>query len=279
MDAHLDKFTNAQYLTKLDMTSAFLQIPIDKSSRNVTAFTVQGRGQYRFKRMPLGMSNSTSTYQEMMDNLIRSLPPGAQDHIFAYIDDLCVVSETFEEHLYWLEILLKAINQANLELNPSKSHFCCGEIKYLGYIVDSKGLHVDPDKVKAIKDFPAPTNPKQMRRFLGMVGWYAKFLTSLSNDKEILCALLKKKAKWIWTRKHEEKFEKIKRDLISAPVLIRPDFSKSFFLHCDASDYAIGVVLAQKVGDDEHPVVFINRLLTSGERKFTTTEKECLAVL
>ena len=109
IDAHLDSFANARYLTKLDMTSVFLQIPIDENSRDITAFTVQERGQYRFKRMPLGMSNSSSTYQEMMDQLICSLPNGAADHIFAYLDDLCVVSETFEEHVHWLTILLKAI--------------------------------------------------------------------------------------------------------------------------------------------------------------------------
>ena len=104
-------------------------------------------------------------------------------------------------------------------------------------------------------------------------------MPEFSHDKVLLCELLKKDAKWIWTREHQANFEKLKQCLISAPVLIRPDFSQPFQLHCDASDFALGAVLTQEGDDGQHPIIFINRLLTSAERKFTTTEKECLAVL
>ena len=279
IDSLLDKFKNARYISKIDMTSAFLQISIDEEIRDFTAFSVPGRGQFRFKRMPFGLVNSPSTFQQMMDNLIRNLPPGSHEHYFAYLDDICVVSETFEEHLKWLEILLRGLADANLEVNMEKSEFCCSQVTYLGYIVDSRGLHVDPEKTKAINEYPAPQNLRQLRRFLGMVGWYARFMPEFSADKAILCDLLKKDVRWHWTPDHQLAFEKIKRDLVSAPVLIRPDFSKEFQIHCDASDYAIGAVLTQEIDGKQHPIAFVNRLLTSSERKFTTTEKECKAVL
>lgn len=279
IDSLLDKFRNAKYISKIDMTLAFLQVEVDEGSRDFTAFSVPGRGQFRFKRMPFGLTNSPSTYQEMMDRLLMSLPQGADNHIFAYLDDLCVVSETIEEHFHWLEILLKALSDANLEINEQKSEFGCSQVNYLGYIVDSKGLHVDPEKTRAIEEYPPPKNLRQLRRFLGMVGWYSRFMADYSLDKVVLCDLLKKNVKWRWGPQHDLAFNKIKRALQEAPVLIRPDFSKEFQLHCDASDYAIGAVLTQEIDGQQHPIIFVNRLLTSSERKYTTTEKECKAVL
>ena len=149
---------------------------IEEDSRDFTTFSIPGRGQLRFKRMAFGLTNSPSTYQEIIDRFIRTrLPAGAEDHVFAYIDDLCVVSENFDDHLYWLRVVLEALSEGNLEVNPEKSEFCCSQIKYLGYVVDEKGLHVDPDKTKAIDEYPEPRNPRQLRRFLGMIGWYSRF--------------------------------------------------------------------------------------------------------
>ena len=196
VDRLLDKFANARYISKIDMTSAFLQVEIDKDCRDYTAFSVEGRGQYRFKRMPFGLTNSPSTYQEMMDRLIQSLPLGADDHVFTYLDDLCVVSKTFDEHIHWLEIVLKVLRDAELQINEGKSSFCCSEVKYLGYLVDSRGLRVDPEKTKAIEEYPPPQNLRQLRRFLGMVGWYSRFMPDFSQDKLPLCDLLKKGVNW-----------------------------------------------------------------------------------
>lgn len=276
VDRLLDKFRNARYITKVDMTLAFLQVPVDPNSRDFTALAIPGRGQVRFKRMPFGLSNAPSTYQAMMDQLIQKLPPGADEHVFAYLDDLCVVTETFEEHLFWLEVVLAALAEGNLEVNLEKSQFCTSQVKYLGYVVDTRGLQVDPDKTKAIQEYPEATNLRQLRRFLGMVGWYCRFMADFSHDKVILCDLMRKNAKWEWTPEHSKVFQKIKKDLITAPVLIRPDFEKEFALHTDASDFAIGAVLTQQVDGEQHPIIFVNRLLTSAERKFTTTDKECL---
>ena len=140
IDSLLDKYVNARYITKLDLTLAFLQIPVDLQARDFTAFSVPGRGQFRFKRMPFGMCNSPSTYQQMMDKLIMDLPTGADEHIFAYLDDIIIATETFEEHMFWLEVVLKKITAAGLVINPAKSEFCRSEVKYLGFMVNAEGL-------------------------------------------------------------------------------------------------------------------------------------------
>ena len=261
------------------MTSAFLQIPVDPASREYTAFSIGERGQFQFKRMPFGLTNSPSTFQEFMDQLIHSMPDGAREHVFAYLDDLCVVTETIEEHFKWLEIVLRTLYNAGLETNPDKSAFCVSEIKYLGYIVDSRGLRTDPEKVEAIVNFPSPKNTTQLRRVLGMIGWFARYLPDFANLKLPLCDLLKKNVAYEWGPAHEEAFQRIKESLCSAPILIRPDFSKPFELHTDASEYAIGAVLIQEFEKEKHPIIFINRLLTATERKYSVSEKECLAVL
>ena len=107
--------------------------------------------------MPFGLTNSQAIFQSAMDEFIRSLSSGADYVIFIYIDDLLLVTETFDEHLEWLEILLKAIKKANLQINRKKTEFCCPEVNYLGYRINKDGLHTDPDKVKASVEFPAPT--------------------------------------------------------------------------------------------------------------------------
>ena len=142
-----------------------------------------------------------------------------------------------------------------------------------------KVLHVDSENTKAIIDYQAHKNIRQLRRFLGVVCWYSRFMAEYSLDKVVLCDLLRKSVKWSWTAEQDHSFNKIKQALLSAPVLIRPDFSKEFQLHCDSSDYAIGAVLTREVDGLQHTIIFINRLLTSSERKYTTTEKEGKAVL
>lgn len=120
---------------------------------------------------------------------------GANEHVFAYLDDLRIVSETFEDRLRWLEIVLKALYDAELQKNPEKCELVCFQVEYLDYVVDSKGLQVDSEKIKAINEYPAPKNLGQLRRFLGMVGWYSLFMPDFSVDKLPLYELLRKGVK------------------------------------------------------------------------------------
>ena len=199
--------------------------------------------------------------------------------MFAYLDDIVIVTESFEEHLKWLRIVLEALKMANLQVNKDKSKFCIPEVKYLGYVVDSNGVHTDPDKIRPIVEYPAPTNLRQLRRFLGMMGWYARFIPRFADYCAPLNELTRKGVKWHWGSEQQEAFQKLKLAITEAPVLARPDFSRPFCLQTDASDIAIAAVLTQDFDGEEHPIYYVSRTLSKTERNYTVTERECLAVL
>ena len=130
---------------------------------------------YDLKGMPFGLTNAPATFQRLVDSLIG---PEVEPHVFAYMDDIIVVTETFEDHSKWLSIVLKKIKDSNLSLNPAKCEFCCSQVKYLGFLVNENGLLVDPDKIDPIINYPVPMNIKKLRRILGMTSWYRKFINN-----------------------------------------------------------------------------------------------------
>ncbi|XP_066585575.1 uncharacterized protein [Prorops nasuta] len=276
IDSILDKLRHARYISTLDLSQVYFQIPLGDESREITAFIVPGKGLFQFRRMRYGLTNAPATFQRMMDQLI---PPEFDPYVFVYLDDIIIVTNTFAEHLGWLERVLNIIRFAGLEINREKSKFCRSQVRFLGYLINLNGLAPDPERTAPLMNYPPPKDLKTLRRFLGMVGWYARFLPNLSKDKIPLVLLLHKGVRWHWNQEQQTSFERLKEALCSAPVLARPDFSRPFQVQTDASDYAIGAVLTQRHGTEEHPIVFANRVLSKEERNYTTTEKECLAVV
>lgn len=272
----LDRLRDCRYLSSLDIKNAFWQIGVEESSREKTAFTVPGRGLFQFRRMPYGLHNSPATWQRLVD---RVLGPDLEPYVFVYLDDIVIATSNFQQHLAVLEEVLKRLSKACLSLNQEKCRFVRSELKYLGYVIDTNGLHVDPEKVESIMNFPRPTKVKEVRRFLGMASWYRRFIENFSTNVAPLTALLKKSKKWDWTAAADESFCGIKKSLACAPVLSCPDFSKPFLLQTDASEFGIGCVLSQELEDGEHVIAYGSRTLTKSERQFSVTEKECLAVL
>ena len=199
--------------------------------------------------------------------------------MFVYLDDIVIVTVGLQEHIKWLRIVLKALQKANLQVNKEKSRFCVSEVKYLGYAVNADGLHADPDKIKPITEYPASTNLRQLRRFLGIVGWYSRFIPKYADYRAHLNKLTRKGIRWHWEAEQEYAFRKLKLALTQVPVLGRPDFSRPFCLQTDASDIAITAVLTQEFEGEEHPIYYVSRTLTRTERNYTVTERECLAVL
>lgn len=147
IDSILHKLRKAKYISKLDVYKGFLNIPLEKNIREKTAFVISGRGLYQFVRMPLGLTNAPATFQRLIDALIG---PDMEPYVFAYLDEIIIVTETFSEHLQWLKIVLEKIKKANLNLNIYKCEFCCHQVEYLGYMVNIHGLLVDPDKTEPI---------------------------------------------------------------------------------------------------------------------------------
>ncbi|CAB0043171.1 unnamed protein product [Trichogramma brassicae] len=172
-----------------------------------------------------------------------------EPYVFAYLDDIILVTETFEEHVSWLERVIRILLDAKLVVNRDKCEFCCQSVQFLGYVLDSSGLRIDSERVRPLHDYPTPRNVKQVRRLLGMVGWYSRFIKMRAEIKVPLARLLRKDTPFVWGSDQEQAFATLKPSLSEAPVLVRPDFDKEFAIQTDASDYAIGAVLTQERED------------------------------
>jgi len=168
----VDHLRDAKYLTSIDLRSAYFQIPLEKHSREKTAFMVPGRGLYQFTRLPQGLNSSSAAWQRFIDRVVGH---DLQPYCFVYLDDLILVSSDFDEHLKLIDTVLGRLEKANLTVNFDKSKFCRAELRFLGYLVDERGLRVCEDKVKAIEEFPRPKSVKQVRQFVGLAGWYRRF--------------------------------------------------------------------------------------------------------
>lgn len=276
VSATLDKLRDARYLSSLDVKSAYWQIKMSEKSRPFTAFTVPNRGLFEFLRMPFGLMNSPSTWSRLID---RILGPELEPHVFAYLDDIIIVTQTAEKHLEVLREVFRRLSEAGLKLSKDKCRFCLPELRYLGYVVDKCGLHVDPEKVEAILKFPTPTTVTEVRRFVGMASWYRRFVPNFSTVISPLTQLLRKNTRFNWSPACENAWTNIKNLLVSAPVLACPDFSKEFIIACDASDFGVAAVLSQMHEDGERVIAYHSKSLTRQERNYSTSEKELLAVL
>jgi len=166
--ATLDKLRGAKYLSTLDLKNGYWQVPLSPESRPPTAFTVPGRGLYQFTVMPFGLHSAPSTFQRLLDDV---LGPDLEPQVLIYLDDIIVISQTFEEYLELLEEVFRRLRAARLRINPDKCNFCRSSLKYLGYIIDQEGIRTDPDKVSAIAEWPAPTTMRKIRQFLGVASW------------------------------------------------------------------------------------------------------------
>lgn len=273
----LSRLGDTYYISSIDLKDAFWQLPLERSSREKTAFTIPGRPLYQFTVMPFGLCNAAQRLCRLMDKVI---PSRVRESVFVYLDDLLVVSATFSEHLRLLEEVAGFLEKAGLTINVGKSKFCCKELKYLGYIVGEGKLHPDPEKVSAIEKYSYPKTPKQVRSFMGATGWYRRFIKDYALIAAPIFDTLKKKKVFEFTDEAKIAFENLKAALISGPVLIHPNFNKDFFVQCDASDVGMGAVLFQKdENDEERPVAYFSQKFTSAQKNYSVTERECLAVV
>lgn len=277
-DRILSRLGPSKYISTIDLTKAFLQIPLHPRSKKYTAFSVLGRGLFQFTRMPFGLVNSPATLSRLMDRVLGGSQ--LEPNVFVYLDDIIVVNNTFEAHMASLREVASRLTAANLSINLMKSQFCVPEVTYLGYILSKDGLRPNPDRVSSIVNFERPTSLRALRRFLGMCNYYRRFIANYSQVVKPLTDLLQDKPKSVrWNDTAEKAFVSIKELLISAPILTNPDFNLPFSVHCDASDSAIAGVLTQSYEGIDKPVAYFSQKLTSTQKRYCATEKEALAVL
>jgi hypothetical protein len=238
--------------------------------------------------MAMGLKNSPSTFQRLMQAVLRGL---TWQSCLIYLDDIIIFSRDFESHCGHIEAVLQRLRQANLKLKPSKCFFAREQIAFLGHIVNKDGIQPDPQKLRAINEFPRPTNVRELRGFLGISNYYRRFIEGFSEKAAPLNMLLKKEAPFDWLDAQEQAFETLKNALSSPPVLGYPDFSKPFVLFTDACIKGLGAVLAQGATlpdasgppgaqrNEEKVIAYAARSLLDNEKNYSVTQLELLAII
>lgn len=271
----LDKLGKCQYFTTLDLASGFYQVEMNPADISKTAFNVE-HGHFEFLRMPMGLKNSPSTFQRVMDNVLRDL----QNVIcLVYLDDIIVFSTSLQEHMVNLEKVFQRLRESNFKIQLDKSEFLKRETAYLGHIISSEGIKPNPDKIHAIKKYPLPKTPKEIKQFLGLLGYYRKFIPDFARITKPMTQCLKKGNKINFDTNYINCFEKCTMLLTNDPILKYPDFDKDFVLTTDASNFAIGAVLSQGTIGSDKPIAYASRTLNESEINYSTIEKELLAIV
>lgn len=275
IESALMSFGSAKFFTILDLNSAYHQVPLSEQSQRYTTFTTPF-GTYAYTRLPFGLTVGSQVLSRILANVFSDM---SWDFLFLYLDDLLIFSNSFEEHVHHISLVLSRLRQAKFTVNPAKALFCVPEISYLGYLISEAGVRVNPARVTPILNFPVPKTLRQLKRFLGMVGFYARFIANLSAISEPLNALKRKGTKFRWENSHQDAFDRLKQCLVNPPLLHSPDFTTQFVLQTDASDKALGAVLQQKVNNHLVPIAYASRLLTPAELHISTYQKEALAAV
>ena len=278
IDDLLDQLKGKTVFSILDAKSGYWQIKMERESQEKTAF-VTTQGLYEFRVMPFGLCNAPATFQRLMQKILAGLG-GDTPFCDVYIDDIIVFSSNLRDHISHLEQVFSRLRRAGLKLHLGKCQFGCPEVLYLGHIISAAGVAPNPEKVAAVRDFPTPTSVQTVRQFLGLASYYRRFIRNFAKIASPLHALTRQDVPFVWTLSCQNSFQQLKDHLISAPVLVYPDFTKPFTLHTDASGEGLGAVLEQEQPDGRpHPIAYASRTLNTHERKYGITELEALGVV
>lgn len=275
IDDTLESLAGAVLFSSLDLASGYWQIPVEASDQPKTAF-VTSFGLYEFTRMPFGLCNAPSTFQRCMDLLLSGLK---WVHCLVYLDDILVFSKDVPSHLQSLALVFGKLRTAGLSLKLKKCHFCRRRVRFLGHVVSEAGMAVDAAKTDAVRAMARPENVSQLRAFLGMANYYRRFVPGFADIAAPLYALLQQDAKYVWSDVCEAAFIALKEALTRAPTLAFPRFDQPFIVQTDASATGLGAVLSQVQDGRERVVCFASRSLSKAERNYSTTERECLAIV
>ncbi|RUA04454.1 MAG: hypothetical protein DSY43_06235 [Gammaproteobacteria bacterium] len=279
IDAMLEKVAVANVISTIDLTKGYWQIPLEISSIEKTAF-ITHRGLFEFLVMPFGLKTAPATFQRMITGHVLK---GLEEFADGYIDDIVVSTNMdFDRHVEQLRQVLQRLRTNKLHARPSKCKVGMTEVNFLGHRVGGNAIKPNTATIEAINRFPRPNTKKQVRSFLGLVGYYRKFISNFSEKAAVLTDLTRgsEPTKVKWSEHCEGAFTELKQAIQNPPVLCPPQWEKTFYLQVDASNRGLGAILCQKDNDsEEHPVAFASRKLMPREEKLSTTEKECLGIV
>ncbi|KAH9716760.1 hypothetical protein KPL71_021571 [Citrus sinensis] len=273
IDQMLDRLAGHEFYCFLDGHLGYNQIPIALKDQEKTNFTCPF-GTFAYRRMPFGLCNAPATFQRCMLNIFSDM---VERFLEVFMDDFSVFGDSFDQCLHHLTLVLQRCIEKNLVLNWEKCHFMVKKGIVLGHIISSKGIEVDKAKVDLISNLPPPKTVREVRYFLGHAGFYRRFIKDFSKVSRPLCNLLAKDVPFVFDDSCLVAFEKLKQLLTSSPIIQPPNWSLSFELMCDASDYAVGAVLGQRVDRIPHVIYYASMTLNDAQLNYSTTEKEMLA--
>ncbi|GJS47429.1 reverse transcriptase domain-containing protein [Tanacetum coccineum] len=271
IDDLFDQLQGSRVYSKIDLRSGYHQLRVREEDIPKTAFRTR-YGHYEFQVMPFGLTNAPAVFMDLMNRVCK---PYLDRFVIVFIDDILIYSKSRKEHEGHLKLILKLLKEEELYAKFSKCEFWLSKVQFLGHVIDSEGIHVDPAKIEAIKDWASPKTPTEIRQFLGLAGYYRRFIEGFSKIARPMTKLTQKSVKFDWGEKAEAAFQLLKQKLCSAPILALPEGSENFVVYCDASHKGLGAVLMQR----EKVIAYASRQLKVHEKNYTTHDLELGAVV
>jgi ribonuclease HI len=278
IEEQLDSLQNAKFFSTLDLKNGFFHVKIDEQSKKYTAFIVPD-GHYEFLRVPFGLCNSPAIFQRFINIAFKDLIQAKI--VLTYMDDLIIPSSDYESGITNLKVVLRTACEAGLIINWRKCSFLKRQVEFLGHIIEDGRVYPSKRKIEAVQKFPEPSNVKQLQSFLGLSGYFRKFIPQYSIIARSLNDLLKANTKYVFGVKEREAFIQLKEKLSNKPVLNLYRISAETELHTDASIHGYGAILLQKSMSDNvfHPVYYSNSKTTTTKQKYSSYELEVLAII
>ncbi|GJZ39678.1 reverse transcriptase domain-containing protein [Tanacetum coccineum] len=271
IDDLFDQLQGSSVYSKIDLRSCYHQLRFRDEDIPKTAFKTRYT-HYEFQVMPFGLTNAPAVFMDLMNRVCK---PYLDKFVIVFIDDILIYSRNKEEHANHLRIILELLKKEKLYAKFSKCDFWIRIVQFLGHLIDNQGLHVDPAKIEAVKNWTSPTTPTEIRQFLGLAGYYRRFIKDFSKIAKSLTELTQKNKKYIWGKDQETAFQLLKQKLCEAPILALPKGNDDFVVYCDASHQGLGAVLMQR----EKVIAYASRQLKPNEENYTTHDLELGAVV
>ncbi|GJT34604.1 putative reverse transcriptase domain-containing protein [Tanacetum coccineum] len=271
IDDLFDKLQGSSVYSKIDLRSGYHQLRVRDEDIPKTAFRTRYR-HYEFQVMPFDLTNAPTVFMDLMNRVCK---PYLDKFVIVFIDDILIYSRNKEEHANHLRIILELLKKEKLYAKFSKCDFWIRIVQFLGHLIDSQGLHVDPTKIKGVKNYTSPITPTKIHQFLGLAGYYQRFIKDFSKIAKSLTELTQKNKKYIWGENQELAFQLLKQKLCEAPIIALPEGNDDFVVYCNASHQGLGAVLMQR----EKVIAYASRQLKPNEENYTTHDLELRAVV
>ncbi|EKV17510.1 hypothetical protein PDIP_31580 [Penicillium digitatum Pd1] len=277
IDEVLQRTSKAKIYTKLDIQQGFHRIRLTPGAEDLTTFRTR-YGSFKYKVTPFGLTNGPATFQRFMNDVLREC---LDEYAVAFVDDILIYSENVEDHQRQVREVLRRLQKAGLQVALSKSEFSVKETRFLGFIVSTDGIAVDPEKIRVVQSWTIPTTVKGIQSFLGFCNFYRRFIQGYSAISKPLHRLTRQDIPFEWSENCERAFQTLKNKLVSAPILRHYDPVRQTRVETDASDGVMGAVLSQYYEQEDfwHPVAFYSKTMQPAELNYEVRDKELLAIV